>query len=346
MLLALVFTVAAVGKLADQPGTRVALERFGLPHRLAAVFAPMLPVAELLTAAALLVQAWARWGAASALALLTVFVAGIAHALLRGRAPDCHCFGQLHSAPAGRGTLIRNVVLAGPAVFVIANGPGTRLASWLPSSTAVGVIAVITAAGLAALGAQLYLQNRTLRRDLERIRSATQHFPAGPPIGTPAPRFSLPDVAGDLVTLESLVAKGRPIAMVFVSPECGPCELLFGPLSRWQRQLADRITIVIASRGSTRDAHTLSETYGLRHLLADEDSELFALYRTSTTPSAVILTAEGHVATALHSTGPIVEALIRRALGGISEPAVPRNVAPAPDDGDLRVARWVAPAGK
>jgi hypothetical protein len=35
------------------------------------------------------------------LALLVLFIVAIAVTLARGRKPDCHCFGQLHSKPIG-----------------------------------------------------------------------------------------------------------------------------------------------------------------------------------------------------------------------------------------------------
>ncbi len=47
---------------------------------------------------------------------------GVVVAMVRGRKPDCHCFGQLHSEPVGRQTLIRNAVLAAVAGGVVAWG--------------------------------------------------------------------------------------------------------------------------------------------------------------------------------------------------------------------------------
>jgi hypothetical protein len=35
-----------------------------------------------------------------------------------GHGPDCRCFGQLHSVPAGSKTLVRNGVLAALAAFL------------------------------------------------------------------------------------------------------------------------------------------------------------------------------------------------------------------------------------
>src|SRR4051794_14150130 len=95
LLLAALFIVAGVGKLADLPGFRGTLRGFGVGERLARIAAVALPLAELATAAALLLQPSAMWGAAAALVLLVVFTGGIVNALARGDAPDCGCFGTL-----------------------------------------------------------------------------------------------------------------------------------------------------------------------------------------------------------------------------------------------------------
>ena len=122
LLLAAVFAVAALAKLADLPGSRQAMRDFGVPARLAAPLGTLLPLAELAVAVALIPRASAWWGAVGALALLLLFVAGIGVSLARGRHPDCHCFGQIHSAPAGWQTLVRNGALAAVAGFVLWQG--------------------------------------------------------------------------------------------------------------------------------------------------------------------------------------------------------------------------------
>src|SRR5215217_883929 len=110
LLLVLAFVVASVAKLADRPGSRQAIVDFGVPSTLAAPLGLLLPLGELTVAATLLPASTAWWGALGALALLSVFIVGISINLARGRKPDCHCFGQLHSAPAGWKTLARNGV--------------------------------------------------------------------------------------------------------------------------------------------------------------------------------------------------------------------------------------------
>lgn len=116
LILAAVFAVAAVGKLGDRNGTREALVDFGVPESLAGTGALALPFAELTVSAFLLVGGAAVWGAMGALVLLTFFSTGIAVSLARGRRPDCHCFGQFRSSPAGPSTLARN------AAFLVLTG--------------------------------------------------------------------------------------------------------------------------------------------------------------------------------------------------------------------------------
>src|SRR5579859_1413558 len=125
LLLALVFLVAGLAKLADLAGSRQALRDFGVPARLATPLGLLLPLAELAVAVAFIPTASAWWGALGALVLLLLFVGGISYNLARGRHPDCHCFGQLHSAPAGWPTLVRNLVLAAVAGLVVGFGRAT-----------------------------------------------------------------------------------------------------------------------------------------------------------------------------------------------------------------------------
>ena len=122
VLLAVVFSAAALGKLTDLAGTRDGLAGFGLPRALVAPVALALPAAELAVAVLLLFGVTRVAGAAGALGLLAIFSVAIIANLARGRTPDCHCFGRLHSAPAGWGTVARNAVLAACATALLAAG--------------------------------------------------------------------------------------------------------------------------------------------------------------------------------------------------------------------------------
>src|ERR687889_1864409 len=142
LVLAAVFTLAAVAKLSDLKGSRQAIIDFGVPSAIAAPLGLLLPLAELSVAATLLPASTAWWGALGALGLLSVFIVGISINLARGRTPECHCFGQLHSAPAGPKTLARNGVLAVVAGFVLwqgRDGAGPSAASWIAVLTSAQV---------------------------------------------------------------------------------------------------------------------------------------------------------------------------------------------------------------
>src|SRR5215510_1371160 len=202
LFLAGTFAVAGAAKLADLAGSRKAMRDFGVPSKLADVFGTLLPLAELAVAVALVVPMTAWWGGVAALSLVLIFVAGIGYNLAQGRTPDCHCFGQLHSAPAGWSTLIRNLVLAGFAGLVVGfgrsvAGPGL-LDLWtsLTISQRFGIVgAVLVVVALIAEG-WLLMQMMTQRGRLllriealeKRLGMAAQRAP-GLALGTPAPVF-------------------------------------------------------------------------------------------------------------------------------------------------------------
>jgi uncharacterized membrane protein YphA (DoxX/SURF4 family) len=98
-MLVLVFATAGLAKLTDLGSSRRAVAGFGLPKAPAWLAGTLLPPIELSAAAALVPHRSVPWGAAAALVLLLVFTVAIAVNLIRGRAPECHCFGQVHSAP-------------------------------------------------------------------------------------------------------------------------------------------------------------------------------------------------------------------------------------------------------
>lgn len=341
VLLAAVFAVAAIAKLVDQPGARRALAGFGMPDRSLVPLAFVLPLAELATAVGLVVQQSARWAAVCALGLLLVFIAGIASARAHGREPECHCFGRLSSAPAGRNTLIRNALLAVPAALVVAYGPGESLGAWLAARSFAELAAVgagVAAVVLAALYWRLWRENRRMRPALTRAYQTLELFPPGLPIGVAAPRFALPTVDGPTVTLDELLERGKPVALVFMAPDCGSCAAMLEDLARWQRTLSDRLTIALLTAGALRDVRPFVGEHALENVLLQRDSEVFEAYRTTATPSTVILTPDGRIGSQTIATKFMVEALIRRALRGIT--IVPEMPSAAQNGEPLAVRHW------
>jgi uncharacterized membrane protein YphA (DoxX/SURF4 family) len=87
LLLAGVFIVAGVAKLADRAGSRQALQNFGVPLALSPILGILLPLAELAVAGALVSTTTAWAGAMGAFLLLLIFCAGISRTLAQGRTP-------------------------------------------------------------------------------------------------------------------------------------------------------------------------------------------------------------------------------------------------------------------
>src|SRR5215470_17952949 len=110
--LAVIFALAGITKAADLAGTRKAAISFGIPEKLAVPLGSCLPFVEMLVALALLPTNTVRLGAVGALGLLLVFAGAIAVNLAQGEAPDCNCFGQLHSKPVSWSVFARNLLLA------------------------------------------------------------------------------------------------------------------------------------------------------------------------------------------------------------------------------------------
>lgn len=356
--LAAVFVTAAATKLLARDGARRALADFGLPARLTPAGVIALPLAELATALALLARSTARLGALGALGLLVLFVAGVSTSLRRGRRHDCHCFGHLYSKPIGWSTLVRNGALALIAAVVALAGwddPGPSLVAWLwPLTATERAVAIGGAIGLALLAGQAALLVAILRRvgqllgrfdaggglgpavQLEAAGGAVETTAAPPavglPVGSPAPPFALPDLAGETVALEELRALTRPTVLVFSDPACGACNLLLPDIGRWQRERSGSFTVAIVGRGTPEMNRAKSREYGLARVLLQRDRELLAAYRVRGTPSAVVVRSDGTIGSPL-AQGPEE---IARLVDGLVTPARPHPLPQAAGYGNGR----------
>ena len=325
LLLAGVFLVAAIGKLADREGSRRAVADFGVPRDVSGPIALLLPCAEIAVATLLFFGGSARIGALAALALLGIFTATIAVTLARGRKPDCHCFGQLRPTPIGTSTLVRNGVLLGlaglafwqggrsPHAGALAGGAGYGPVTWMALAIAVVALVVAAAEGWLLLGL-LPQQGRLLHR-VEELELALGKVPfSGRPIGEQAPEFELRDLGGDRVTLGSLRALGRPVLLFFTNPHCGPCDELLPRVAQWQRDEAERIRIAIIARDSVEVNRAKAAQHGLRTVLLQRKREVSEDYQVESTPAAVLVGADGSIASPIAYGPERIGELVRGAV--------------------------------
>jgi hypothetical protein len=138
------------------------------------------------------------------------------------------------------------------------------------------------------------------------------------PVGAEAPAFELPGLDGSPVSLASLLERGTPALLVFSDTHCGPCRELAAEVARWQRELAEVLTVAVIERGLERE-DGIDEHGRVDVLLYDES--VWRKYGADGTPSAVLVDAGGRVASQVVIGGPAIERLV---TGG-REPA-PRAV--------------------
>lgn len=351
LLLATVFAVAGLAKLADREGSRQAIINFGLPAILASPLALLLPLAELAVSAALIPTSTAFWGAVGALGLLLFFIGAISINLAHGRKPDCHCFGQLHSAPAGWGTLARNVALAAVAGLLVWQGlrgnTGPSIVDWVFTLSTVQFLGLLGGmAVLVLLALQWWFLIHLLRQNgrlLVRLEALEALVPGGVahsapssveglPVGARAPNFALPGVHGETVTLDALRASDKPVLLLFTDPDCSPCAALLPDVGRWQTEHAGKLSIVLISRGTVEENRARSEEHGLPYVLLQEDREVAHIYKAHGTPSAVLIRPDGAIASPLATGAGAIEDLVTWAVEAraplLPEPASRNGLCP------------------
>lgn len=355
LLLAAVFLLAGSTKLADPRGWRRAVRDFSVPAFLVGPVMVLLPLVEVSVAIALLPAALAWYGARGALALLIAFLLAVAYAMIRGRKPDCHCFGQLPSAPVGWQTLARNALLGVLAGWLASRQPGTLgpgLYDWYNTlGEEAGKFALVGAGAAAFVFFALVLRSRPRPQPVEAPveeeapnedqaeasppdeslaptvtpRPATIPIPRpaprpqapakvllgiGLPIGTPAPAFELPRMTGEKRSLASLLGQGRDVMLVFSSPGCKACESIPPSLVKWARELEQIPNIVLISKGKPEDLRPKLKDFGTAQVLLQRESEVAELYDCISTPSAVLIGADGIIRSELVTGGPAIRQLL------------------------------------
>jgi peroxiredoxin/uncharacterized membrane protein YphA (DoxX/SURF4 family) len=335
--LAAVFLVSGIAKLVDLPGARQAVRDFGVPRRYTRLLGTMLPVAELLVVALLVVPATRVAGALAAFGLLALFNVAIAANLRRGRAPNCRCFGQLHSSPVGWRTIGRNgglmLVALAVATHGLAESVTVALALALTGALAALLFSLADTAWWVRLRGQAASPATAVTEDSpppEQVAVAPDDGEADAPlpqlpVGSIAPAFQLPDVAGDDVSLDVLLRGSRPVVLVFIDPECDICESILPGLVTWQQANASSVTLQIISSGPVDQNKAKAERFGIASLLVQEDWEVADAYGSETVPSAILVRPDGTTGSGVADGPGEIRGLLRRvtrrsAHAGVARP--------------------------
>jgi thiol-disulfide isomerase/thioredoxin len=348
LLIAVIFFVAGIAKLADLQGTRKGVQDFGVPEWAASSLGILLPLAELAVAVLLIPLSTMLWGSVGTIVLLLIFITGIGINLAQGRKPSCNCFGQVHSEPVGWSTLIRNCVLSGAAGFVLwqgGHGSPLSVVGWTTGISNAETVAILLGASavllIAAQGwftfhllqqnGRLVLRMDALETQLSGsgVASVPAGAPTGLPIGSPGPAFALPALFdGSILTLDILRAGRRPVVLIFSDPDCGPCSALLPDIARWEQEQAATLTIALISRGSKEANRAKIGEHRLRHVLLQKDREVAVAYRVNGTPGAVLIGIDGKIASFVAMGSQAIAGLITIGAGTSPAASVPTNGKP------------------
>lgn len=306
-----VFAVAGISKLLDPVGSAKAMREFGTPEEFTKFFAYALPFAEIVFAFCFLFTSMSWVGAVGALILLLSFIGGMIWQIVQGRAPDCHCFGQIHSEPVGKKSLARNIGFALLTIVLIAVGQknqGLDLANTNSGMLEMVLILALVVLGVVLLGYLIKLtdqQNEIVRRlgllefatgDIDPVSRDDAGDPSdGLPIGAPLPEFAIPDLDGKIVHFDHLLSGRKPFLFLFVGPECSPCEELIPEIKEWEAQLSDKLKFVFISHGQVA-ANKIKFGDRSRTVLVEPKRDFAESVNAKWTPTALFVDSDGNIA--------------------------------------------------
>lgn len=126
------------------------------------------------------------------------------------------------------------------------------------------------------------------------------------PVGELAPTFTLPTLTAGAVSLDDF--RGTPTLLVFWRPSCGFCQRLLPDLVAWEanRDAASPHMLIVSS-GTVEENRAL----GLQSTIVLDDTLATGLaYGAQGTPAAVLIDADGRIASELAAGQPDVLALV------------------------------------
>ncbi len=326
--LAAIFGLAGIAKFLDRDGSEKAFKEFGVPETIARPSSIALSIFEIVIAALFLFTTTSWYASVSASFLLILFVGQMIYQMAKGNAPDCHCFGQLHSEPVGKKSLIRNMIFAVPAGFLVIQGNGNQgMSLGDPNLDIMQLIFGVTI--IAFLVAVLFYlkkvsdQQTELMKRIEVMeliardggqvtREEAGHPHEGLPIGAVFPDFALPDLSGKTVSLADLRIDGLPVLFFFVSPTCNPCKALVPEFEEWQVDLKDKVKLVFVSTGKPEENAEKFSGEAAKLFLIQNEREVAESVRAQWTPTGILMDRHGRIASHVAAGDAAIRLLVAK----------------------------------
>jgi len=173
----------------------------------------------------------------------------------------------------------------------------------------------------------------------------------GLPVGSEAPDFSLSGLHGETLTLNALRSSDKPVMLLFTDPGCGPCNAMLPEVGRWQEEHPQKLTLTLISRGEVEENKTKASEHALKNVLLQEDWEISESYEVRGTPSAVLVSADGKVASPVAGGAEGIRGLLSYAVGEGAQLPMQRQQPqaqgqPCPNCGKVHAAAPTVPAAQ
>src|SRR3712207_6791173 len=136
-------------------------------------------------------------------------------------------------------------------------------------------------------------------------------------IGKDAPIVELNNLDGETVRLADFA--GHPTAVLFWNPGCGFCQRMLGDLKAWESDKPENApNLLVVSTGEAEPNREL----GLSSpVVLDSGFSVGRAFGASGTPSAVLVGADGKIASGLAVGGPTVISLLRNEAPSLLDPS-------------------------
>jgi peroxiredoxin len=229
------------------------------------------------------------------------------------------------------------------------------------SALAIG-LAWLGMVGISWLGWQLLRQNGRLLLRLDELekRLDTVEFgendqPTGLLVGSDAPGFELPDLAGERKSLAQY--RGQAVLLIFFNPGCGFCRdlapklvALTGPADTLSHPVGDGrgegvpLPLILTTGGPQENRQFFAEHNINCPVLLQKDTEVAKAYQANGTPGGYLISPDGKIVSQLAMGS---DALLALASGRSTQPTTPNpqtldqnSKAPTATNWDQRTTRF------
>jgi len=102
----------------------------------------------------------------------------------------------------------------------------------------------------------------------------------------------------------------RPVLLIFSDPGCTQCAELMPQVAEWQDRHRQALVITVISRGDPSAKQAQAADFGVHSVLLQKDSEIADKFAIAGTPSAVLVGADGTIASAVAAGIEAISALV------------------------------------